>query len=204
MRILLTDTGSGAADDAARTLEHAGHEVVRCTSPGAVAFPCRGLSSDSCPLDDRVDVTVAVRAGAGPEPTAEEMGVTCALRHRIPLVVAGGPVADPFAAWTTSTVDGADGPGLLAAVEEAAAGDLAAHARVAAEEVERRLGRSGSVRARRHGDSVAVTVQPPVDLDARAREGLGIQVAAAVRRFDQWTAVIDVAVTDAAGRSTTP
>jgi hypothetical protein len=194
MRILLTESDRGAADTAATTLEHAGHQVVRCSHPDEAAFPCRGLHAGDCPLDDQVDVALAVRAEDRPSPTEREAGITCALRQRIPLVVAGRG-DDPFATWEASAVEGADPAELLSALTDAAEGELPAHAAVAAREVASRLG-TEPVRAdaRRHANGVVVTVTPSVALEPAARETLGIQVAAAVRRFDRWIGIIDVNV----------
>ena len=193
MRILLTETRPGRADATAATLEDAGHQVVRCSHPETEAFPCRGLDQGDCPMDDVVDVALAVRDGDHPEPTAREAGITCALRQRVPLVVAGSNGNDPFARWEAAAVAGDDADALLAALTGAATGDLPAHAAVAAEEVTQRLGRAPvAVSARRHSNGVVVAVEPPEDLDRARRETLGIQVAAAVRRFDRWVGIIDV------------
>lgn len=197
MRILLTESDHGTADHAAQALEEAGHEVVRCAAPDAPSFPCTGLASGDCPLDDRVDVAVTFRAKPHPRPTPREMGVTCALRHHVPLVVAGEHGSDPFVTWATASVPGQDTEALLAAVDDAAERELPAHAAAAAEEARLRLGVDDvHATARRHGNGVTVSVHPPMALDDRRRETLGIQVAAAVRRVDRYTGVIDVAIGD--------
>src|SRR5262245_27264927 len=118
MRILLIESDPGLAEPTTRTLVQAGHEVVRCTDADGPDFPCVGLAEDACPLDDTVDVAVAVRAEGQPGLTPREFGATCALRRRLPLVVAGGPAGD-LAPFARGSVADSEGPTLLAAVTAA-------------------------------------------------------------------------------------
>ena len=196
MRILLTESDVGESGAASRTLEAAGHEVLRCVEPGAASFPCSGLSTGDCPIDGRVDVAVTVRSEPHAGPTERETGVVCALRHRVPVVVSSVGEADPLATSSTATVTGAT-THLLATVEAAAHGELAEHARVAAEEASQHLiGGPLDVVAHRRARGVVVTLRTADVLDARRKENLAVQVAGAVRRFDGDAEVIDVAVLD--------
>ncbi len=196
MRILLTESDPGGAETATRTLEAAGHEVLRCVESDAEAFPCVGLSTGDCPVDGPVDVALTVRSEPHPGPTERETGMVCALRHHIPVVVSSVDEADPLATWATAAVTGAT-VDLLAAVDAAAHGELTEHARVAAREAGEHLpGAAVEVVAHRRARGVAVIVRTPDDLDARRKETLAIQVAGAVRRFDGDAEVIDVAVLD--------
>ncbi len=196
MRILLTESDVGGSETATRTLEAAGHEVLRCVEPGAASFPCSGLSTGDCPIDGRVDVAVTVRSEPHAGPTERETGVLCALRHHVPVVVSSVDEADPLATWSTATVTGAT-TDLLAAVDAAAHGELAEHARVAAEEASHQLiGGPLDVVAHRRARGVVVTLRTADVLDPRGKENLAVQVAGAVRRFDGDAEVIDVAVLD--------
>ena len=91
LRVLVLESEPGAADTAIEELRTAGHSVVRCHEPGAPAFPCNGLvERRQCPMESApVDLALTVRSGAPMHPTPTEDGVSCALRHRVPLVVRG-------------------------------------------------------------------------------------------------------------------
>src|SRR6476660_3945525 len=86
---------AGAAEQELRT---AGHTVLSCHEYGAASFPCRGVvDPPACPLRSHdVDVALVVRTGHRAAPTASEDGARCALVHRVPLVVAGDAVLDPY------------------------------------------------------------------------------------------------------------
>jgi len=204
MRILLTESDIGAAEVATATLEAAGHEVLRCVEPDAPAFPCVGLADGDCPVEGRVDVALTVRSEAHAGLTERETGVVCALRHHVPVVVSSVDATDPLTTWSTTTVTGAT-TDLLAAVDAAANGELAGHARVAAEEAGHQLiGGPLEVVAHRRARGVVVTLRTADVLDPRRKERLAVQVAGAIRRFDRDAEVIDVAVLDGqAGRDRT-
>jgi hypothetical protein len=76
-------------------LRAAGFDVVRCSPPGTASFPCVGMHGD-CPLDASVDVAVVVHERPTPSFSAGEVGVVCALRDGVPLVVAGNGATTPF------------------------------------------------------------------------------------------------------------
>lgn len=109
MRVLIMESDPSAAAGLVAELQDRGHEVVRCHDPSAPAFPCNALTG-RCPLDDDpVEVAVVVREHPWPRPTALERGVTCAIRARVPLVVAGRVVLNPYEPWATEVVEGTDG-----------------------------------------------------------------------------------------------
>lgn len=105
IRVLLIESDSRAADGVEVTLRGEGHHVERCHPEGQPLFPCRGVIDGGCPLEE-VDVAVVVRAHPWPRPTASERGVTCALRHGLPLVVAGQLGLNPYEPWAAAMVDG--------------------------------------------------------------------------------------------------
>jgi hypothetical protein len=106
-RVLVVGAATPATDMVAEELAAANFEILRCVEPGRPAFPCAGLRRGSCPLDVErpVDVAVAVRTRAHPRPRLAELGALCALRDRIPLVIAGTSVLNPFEPWAAETVD---------------------------------------------------------------------------------------------------
>ena len=141
MRTLLIEPTRAQPASLARDLDAAGHEVVRCHPADGPAFPCVGLE-DRCPLDAAapVDVAIAVRDQARPQPTAEEAGVTCAIRAGLPVVVVGPEGPNPFSAWSESCA----GPeGVVAATERAIASVAARRAAPIAAEVERLIALEG-------------------------------------------------------------
>lgn len=108
--ILVIEGHAGEGSAAAAKLEAAGHRVHRCWDPpsedgGAERVPlrdrylCTGVTHDSCPLVDGVDVALLVRDEVRPEPTAREAAVTCAIRAGVPVVEDGPALLDPFAPW---------------------------------------------------------------------------------------------------------
>lgn len=111
MRILLLESSPGVGAETALDLAGSGHVVLRCHTPGEGAFPCVGLNSPgSCPLEGHAaaDVAITVRAPDDTAPTSREIGVTCALRQGVPVVVEQDADDDPFAGWTLRV--GASGP----------------------------------------------------------------------------------------------
>jgi len=133
LNVLVLESDRGAAEDAARNLADSGHVVLRCHDPGAPAFPCRGIVDQSaCPLRTHtVDVAVDVRSRPRSQPTPDEDGVRCSLMHRVPLVVAGPSVLDPYEPFEAAIVDRAGD--VVAACEAVAEAELARHGRVATE-----------------------------------------------------------------------
>lgn len=125
MRVLVMGAPGPATEDAVSSLERAGHEVVRCNNPGEPPFPCKGLTG-TCPLDEQdVDVALAVRARAWARPTVFDRGVSCAVRARVPVVLAGTSVLNPYEKWATEVAERHEE--VVEAVERAASGRLASH-----------------------------------------------------------------------------
>jgi hypothetical protein len=105
VRVLVLETNRRAADHAIAELRGAGHQVVRCHEVGLPAFPCNALCNNGvCELDASggVDIVLDYRAHPLPRPTAYEDGVSCALRHHVPLVVVGTSALNPFDKWTAA------------------------------------------------------------------------------------------------------
>jgi hypothetical protein len=148
MRTLLIESQPSCGREVEDRLRAAGHDVARCLGADDPLFPCVGLDG-SCPLEhpDAVDAVVAVRTPTDPDQTISEMGVTCALRADIPVIVTGQGQLDPYGD-RVHRVDEAD---LLAGWQQVV--DDAHEARVAPlrAEARRLVERSG-------GDASAVDV----------------------------------------------
>jgi hypothetical protein len=104
--VLVVGTDDWAIDQSAAILEASGSTAVRCHQSGEQAFPCNALiPGRTCPLALELDAVLTVRSRPVPAATPGEVGVICALREGVPLVVAGMSDHNPFAAYTTSSVD---------------------------------------------------------------------------------------------------
>ena len=118
-RVLVVGTDDWAVEQASSALTSAGQETSCCHPAGEAAFPCNRFRDDGrCPVDDGVDVVADVRARAIREITPGEIGVICALRTGIPLVVAGIAETGPFDRVASLVV--ATGGDLASACENAA------------------------------------------------------------------------------------
>ena len=106
LTILVVGTDDWAIDRSAAILEGVGHRVVLCHQSGEHPFPCNALiPGRTCPLEVGLDAVLTMRSRPVPGPTAGEVGVVCALREGVALVVAGLSDHNPFADCTTRTVD---------------------------------------------------------------------------------------------------
>jgi hypothetical protein len=196
MEVLVVESELGAADAAIAALEAADHRVLRCHEPGADPFPCRGLEPGECPLErGTVQVVLDVRGHSTPHPDPLEDGVTCGLRRRLPLVVAGLSASNPFARFVVLDASRQD---VVAACELAANGPREDHEKVADAALQATLQRAGrdqqgssSVRLTARG--LQVTLFLPEDTDAKTREMAAVRVVGALRRYDRHSARIDVA-----------
>jgi len=198
LNVLLVENEVGAGARAAQELREAGHCVLSCHGPDGTPFFCRGVhSAAACPLRSHdVDVTLLVRSGVRSQPSIREDGARCALVQRIPLVVAGDPVLDPYDEFATRTLSRTYD--VVEACELAATGPIHSLSRRATEalravcgdrapaglcaEVTRRAGRL-YVRG--------------IGTDAMTREErsrAAVRVAMALREVDPFAAGIDIAL----------
>ena len=198
MDVLMLESDSGAADAAIQELEEGGHRVFRCHEPGAAVFPCRALAGQGpCPLaDPGIDVAVTVRAHPDPHPSPREDGVSCALRARVPLVVAGNDILNPYDEWAAEVVPDGDVVGACERVIAAPSGD---HSEVATdalrEALQRRTGSTGNADAVvwRDHSGLRVRLEGVESIDDSARGIVAADVAAALRAFDPVIPKIDIA-----------
>src|SRR3712207_6780289 len=94
LNVVVVESSPAAADVACDELVAAGHRVLRCHDAHGASFPCNGLvDGATCPLDregeEAVDVALDVRVRPRPDAAPLEDGARCALRARLPLVIAG-------------------------------------------------------------------------------------------------------------------
>jgi hypothetical protein len=197
LNVLVLESDAGAATIARHELEGAGHTVRRCHEPGCASFPCNALRDDrSCPLaGQRIDVALDVRLRSRPEPTAREDGVACAIRERVPLVVAGPAVFNPFADYATEICE--DSLDVVAACERAASMRLARHSAVAHDALTATLERRSAetdacVSVYRREGALFVSVAAADELDRATKNMVAVRIVAALRGIDRYARGIDV------------
>jgi hypothetical protein len=197
LNVMVIENESGVSDSAASELRAAGHTVLSCHEAEGASFPCRGVvDPTACPLHSHpVDVALLVRSGRRAQPTESEDGARCALVHRVPLVVAGDPVLDPYDEYATRTLGRTYD--VVDACELAATGPIEALSRRATEVVHAVAG-AGQGHAevtRRHG-RLQVRVAPGDAMTPEESTRVAVRVAMALRELDPFAAGIDVGVDD--------
>ena len=199
MRVLVVESDRGAAAQAVTDLQSAGHRVVRCHENDLPAFPCNALcDKGTCPIESEqgVDVVLDYRGRPYPKPTALEDGVSCALRHHIPLVVAGTSALNPYDKWTTAIADEDD---VVAVCESAVAMPIERLAEPARAEVRRRLADQpeladqADVIVHRSNGQLDATISLPGEID-ETDGSLAVAVAGVLRAHDRFASRVNVAV----------
>lgn len=201
MRVLVLEGTPGAGVTASEQLTAAGHAVTSCHD-GPSSFPCRGLGGGGgCPIEDGapIDAALLIRDTAGPEPTATEDGVRCALRRHIPLAIAGELEDNPYLSFAAATSNGFDH--IVGVTEEAVEAPMAGHAGIARNALVKVLESEGldataaDVAVRRNGSTLSVDLVPGTVLDSTLLDTASVRVLAAVRAHDRAASIIDVSVT---------
>jgi hypothetical protein len=203
MDVLVVESHLGAAERLRRTLEDRGHRVLTCHEDEHERNGCRAVHADQgCPLDrGRVDVAVDLRRSHHPDPRPLEQGAICAVRARVPLVVAGAPSDSPLEPWATAHVLG-DVPAIVEAVESVDGAVSPMHQRVVDEALDVLLpGEGATAVVHRRDGQIQVELALPSHLTPREAEMVAVRLVAAIRRFDTTTATIDVALASPAGAS---
>lgn len=195
MDILVTESIPGAGGTATERLEAAGHRVHRCHEPSS-AFPCAGVRSE-CPLDEQpIDLVLAVRPHIRTTPTTSEIGVTCALRQRIPVAVTGQTLLNPFEPFGAAAIE----EELVEACERVAAARRPEHEAAAAAAVQSSLATAGHEKAlcdvsvHRDNGRLRVRVSVPKEVPEPTRKMLAVRVIGRLRNFDPHAEGVDVAV----------
>jgi hypothetical protein len=197
LNVMVLESESGAADEAKRELAEAGHVVLQCHDSDSPAFPCRGLvDAATCPLQSHVvDVALAVRLGVASQPLPAEDGARCALMSRVPLVVAGAAVLDPYAGFETRVLDRTCD--VVAAVEEAAVAELPEHARraeaVIATTVSAYPSEAPRVSVVRRDGGLRVHVDGLDHWTPAEQQAAIVRIAGALRAYDRSARTIDIA-----------
>jgi hypothetical protein len=196
-RVLLLSSDDQPDDKVERELVDAGFDVHRCHEPGAPPFPCVGLAGGRCPLDAEggIDVAVDVRSLPWRLPTRNEMGVTCALRAHVPVVVVTRG-SHPFEALGALTA-APDAP-IVEVIGDAVSAGLAEARQAAEEAVAAVLATHGLAGApftvqldRRQGHLHAVIA---ADVPHAVAAMAATRVAVAIRRFDAASTSLDIDV----------
>lgn len=193
MRVLLVESCPGTSDEVRIQLADAGHEVVECFDDKAPL--CVGIDDGRrCPMNNQVDVAVAVRVPGDGAAKLHEMGAVCAIRHRVPLVEYPGLETSPFHGRATAT-----NGDVLAALDDAVSNG-SPHA-IAATNALRQLphlvGRDQQgiyATAERDGARLHLTVHLPDDLEANVAGHAVTAMIRAVRAYDPYIPVIDVSM----------
>jgi hypothetical protein len=183
MDVLVIESTPGIAATLQHRLTRDGHEVISCND--SHGGPCRGVeSNETCPLEKHIDVAVLARE-RGAQPSLNEMGSVCALRHRVPLVTLYP--GDEF------------GPGAATEVAAAVARRRVEAGYVAA--VRRQLRHSvADVTAAREFQRVHITITVDTSMSAQTISRLADRARQAVREHDSHTPVVDVSVVRAPAR----
>lgn len=199
MKVLVLESDQGAAGVAVGNLEAAGHGVFRCHEPSAHPFPCGALERGGvCPLvKENIDVALAVRSRPEDRPLPLEDGVACALRYRVPLVVAGDPSENPYESWHPVVVEGDD---VVAACEQAARSVNLEMSEAATAMLRAALELSGhdteaaSATVARNAGVLEAALTIPPGVDKRAASEASVRVAGALRLLDRNARGIDVSI----------
>ena len=198
LNVMVLENEPDAAFLAEAELRAAGHTVLSCHDAGHASFPCRGVTQPAtCPLRAQpVDVAIVVRTGTRAQPTLGEDGVRCALVQRVPLVVAGAPLFDPFDEFATLTVD--HGYDVVAACEQAAAAPIVALGTRATQVLRELVPQIPNVAAEvtRRAGRLNVLVSNGQAMSRHERAQVSVRILMALRELDPHAAGIDVAIDD--------
>jgi hypothetical protein len=201
LQVLVVESSPGAADDACDELAAAGHAVRRCFDHDSEPFPCNGIADGrKCPFDDGgIDVAIGVRHFPHARTSSMEDGLRCAIRKRVPVVVAGANVMSPYADYATETIGGTTG--VVATCERAATAPLPAHTaaatRVAVEATrEAALAAVPQAVVRQRANALVVEIFGAGGLRPAAKTVVSARVLVALREIDDYHKVIDTVFYD--------
>lgn len=190
MRIAMIQSDPPTVARVQALLEDAGHEVLHCTDHAGHPFPCRGVTGDTCPVDSGAVVAVSAPGTVPPEPHAVNVGLICAMRRHLPVVVAAPEeVVRPGA--RLGLVAAGD---LVASVERAASAVLPVHTKDVLDEVRRMAGESATASVTKFVGGLRVDIDLPEDVEHSVAQAIAVRALDAVRRIDPWAATIDVRI----------
>jgi hypothetical protein len=196
LNVPVVENEACAADTATQELRAAGHSVLTCHEAGEGAFPCKAVDDpNACPLRAQpVDVALVVRRGRRAQPNALEDGARCALVQRIPLVVAGDVVLDPYDEYATRTLGRMHD--VVDACELAATAPIEALGRRATEVLREVCGAAAapapSARVTRRDGRLLVAIHDDDAMTKDQRSRAAVKIAMALRELDPFAAGIDI------------
>jgi hypothetical protein len=183
LHVLMVESEPGRGAAVAEMLTSAGHDVERCYPAQGEGFPCVGvIDPQACPIYHDVDVAVVVRNPSNTV-TANEAGVSCAIRAGLPLVEVSDDPDSPFRGWASTVTDKW---WAVDACEAAAFEGSAPLRREVGKRVDALLRRVGFDPASFHttfvrqGDRLVVHVSGPT-CDARVTQALSVRVLDGIR-----------------------
>lgn len=201
LQVLVVESSPGAADDACDELTAAGHTVRRCYARDAKPFPCNGIAEgEQCPFDDGgVDVAIGVRRFPHARTSSMEDGLRCAIRKRVPVVLAGANVLSPYVDYAAETTEHTRR--VVATCERVAAAPLPAHTaaatRVAVDATrDARLATVPQAVVRQRGNALVVETFGAGGLSPAAKTVVSARVLVALRELDDYHRVIDTVFYD--------
>jgi hypothetical protein len=127
-----------------------------------------------------------------------EDGARCALIHRVPLVVAGSPVFDPFSDYAAQELERTDR--VVEACEQAAAAPIDDLGRRATEVLHEAVSQTAASHeppravVTRHAGRLHVRVLNSGTLTRQERARAAVRITMAVRELDPYASGIDVAI----------
>lgn len=199
MDVMIPDIASSPGSLLAGMLARRGHKVRSCKLPGQRSG-CAVLEERPCPLESEpVDVVICT---GGPEaPWDRGDGATCAVTHRVPLVMVDPDPADPlvsFAAVSTTEEHAVE------TVEAVADAPLPVHSSIALGVLRAELERRGidsegpglPVEVRRRSGTLLVELWHGAEMTHREAQRVATHVVQAVREYDGWARGVDVVVHD--------
>jgi hypothetical protein len=201
MRVLVLEAEPGAADGAIAALEVGSHVVDRCHDVDHPGFPCKAIDALSdCPLSAApIDVVLTVRNEERWTTSELEDGVACAIRSRVPLVVAGATAGNPYQQWATAVVSA--GEDVVGACRRAASAPLPHHSRVGSQRLREVLAHhacgaadSADVEVTRRSGRLHVLLVVPAGVPPQVMEAAATHVLAAMHAIDPSARGKDVSV----------
>jgi hypothetical protein len=195
MDVFIPDATTLTGRDLAEELLGRGHDVLSCRRSGQ-SSTCAVLDDRPCPLHGTT-ADVALAFGEGSREFERGDGATCAIVHRVPLVLIEPDPKDSLVLHAASTATLED------AVDEAeavAARPLPVHTDLAKRVVAQALERMGSdssfltVEVWRRSGSLLVELRRSSELRQEALERIATHVVQALREYDGFARGIDVVV----------
>lgn len=199
---MIPDTAGVPGSLLAGRLALRGHMIHSCKLPGQVSG-CAVLEERPCPLESE-PVDVVVCTGGPGAPWDRGDGSTCAVTHRVPLVMVDADPTDPlvgFAAALTTQEDAVE------IVEAVGASPLPVHSRIASGVLRAELRRLGldpessytSVEVHRRSGTLVVEMSRGAGITRAEAERVATHIVQALREHDGWARGVDVTVHDRAG-----